>query len=115
MSNSVRTAPMEASIADRLLDLLSSDDAFRARFQQSPRDALEAIGYQSPAPAKMTACGAVPLPLPEALVDCRVNELATKEAISAARSEILAMLTSGLAQTAPQLDTGIATPRQIRE
>ena len=99
------TAPLSPEIADRLLDLLSTDDAFRARFQADPRAALHEVGYQSPAPAKMTACGAVAEAIPETLIDCKVEELAPKEAIIQAREEIRAMLTSGLAQTSPGLDT----------
>lgn len=106
---------MDSGIADRLLDLLSTDDTFRARFQQNPRAALEAIGYESPAPAKMTACGAMPAVTPEALIDCKVNELAPKEAIAAARSEIRTMLTCGLNQTTPALDVGGTSARHIRK
>ena len=39
--------------ADRLLDLLSTDDDFRAKFQQDPRSALASIGH---APASDAMC-----------------------------------------------------------
>ena len=42
-------AAIPADIADRLLDLLASDDAFRASFQKDPRAALEHLGYTTPA------------------------------------------------------------------
>lgn len=115
MSNRIKTAPLDATIADRLLDRLSTDDSFRSRFQRNPRAALEEVGYVSPAPAKMTACGAMPDPVPEALIDCKVDELASKEAIAEARTEIHAMLTRGLSQTSPRLDAGIDSVRHIRK
>lgn len=115
MRNTIKSAPLDAEVADRLLELLSADDAFRARFQQNPRMALEEVGYESPAPAKMTACGLLPLAEPEALIDCRVNELASKEAIAGAREEIRAMLTRGLAQTTPNLDASLNAERRFRK
>lgn len=115
MAAKIKSAPLSPEIADRLLDLLSSDDAYRSRFQHDPRAALYEIGYESPTPAKMTACGAMPLAMPETLIDCRVDELAPKEAIKAARTEIRLMLTSGLGQTPPRLDAGFETGRLQRK
>lgn len=114
MGDPIKTAPMDAAMADRLLDLLSTDDGYRARFQQDPRAALEEIGYRSPAPGGMTACGAMPVAAPEPLIGCSVEDLAPKEAIAEARSEIRAMLTSGLSQQAPKLDTGLDVGRRTR-
>jgi hypothetical protein len=76
---------------------------------------LEEIGYQSPAPAQMTACGSMPATQPETLIDCRAEVLASKEAILAARDEIRAMLTSGLAQTPPKLDARDTDSRRWRK
>lgn len=42
---------VEPDVADRLLDLLSSDDAFRQRFQDDPAAALQEIGHAPAAPA----------------------------------------------------------------
>jgi len=108
--NKPLTAPLDPALADRLLDLLSTDDLYRERFRRDPRAALEEVGYTSPGPAQMTACGAT-LAQPEALIDCRVEDLAPKEAIAQARESIKAMLTKGLSQTSPQLDTAIASRR----
>ena len=109
------TAPLNAELADRLLDLLSTDDLFRERFQRDHLEALRSIGYESPAPGLMTACGTVPASQPEAFRDCKVTELAPKEAIAAARGEIRAMLTKGLSQQTPKLDTGLDTfPRKLK-
>lgn len=109
MTSLVKTAPLDAAVADRLLDLLSTDDAYRTRFQADPRAALAEIGHAMPAPARMTACGSLPVTIPEALVDCKVEELAPKEVIAAARAEIRAMLLRGLTQQTPKLDTGLET------
>jgi len=102
--NKPLTAPLDPALADRLLDLLSTDDLFRERFQRDHLAALRTIGYESPTPGQMTACGLVANAQPEAFRDCKVQELASKEDILAARTEIKAMLTRGLAQNTPQLD-----------
>ena len=112
--NKTLTAPMDPAIADQLLDLLSTDDAYRTRFQNDPRAALGEIGYESPLPAKMTACGAMPVAMPEALIDCKVEELAPKEAIATARESIRAMLTRGLNQTTPDLNARTAACRVLK-
>lgn len=109
------TAPLDPSIADRLLDLLSTDDLFRERFQRDHLSALRSIGYQSPPAGQATACGlTVAPPVPEPFSDCKVTDLAPKEAIAGAREEIRAMLLRGLDQTTPQLDLGFGSPRQLR-
>lgn len=100
------TAPLEAKVADRLLDLLSTDDLFRERFQHDHLAALRSIGYQPPAPGQMTACGTVPAAALEPFADCKVRKLAPKETIKASREEIRTMLLQGLNQTTPRLDVG---------
>lgn len=115
MSANTRSAPLSVELADRLLDLLSTDDDYRTRFQRDPRAALHEIGYRSPSQdMRMTACGAIPAALPEALIDCRVEELASKEAIGLARDEIRTMLTRGLAQTPPRLEADSTAVRRLR-
>lgn len=102
--NKPLTAPLDPALADRLLHLLSTDDLFRERFQRDHLAALRTIGYESPTPGQMTACGLAPAAQAEPFRDCRVQDLASKDAITAARAEIKAMLTQGLAQVAPKLD-----------
>lgn len=41
-------APLDPKVVRRLLDLLSSDDGFRERFQHDPRAALVEAGYEAP-------------------------------------------------------------------
>jgi putative modified peptide len=114
MTTNARTAPLDAAVADRLLDLLSTDDLFRERFQRDHLAALRSIGHESPDPAAMTACGLALASAPEPFRECKVTELAPKDVIAAARGEIRAMLLRGLAQTTPQLDTGPSASRRLR-
>jgi putative modified peptide len=99
-----KTAPLDPKIADKLLDLLSTDDDFRDLFQKDPQVALQQVGYsEGTASATSKASSA-----PSFAACCRVDTLASKEVILAARSEIKKMLTSGLAYTTPQLDATTA-------
>jgi putative modified peptide len=113
MSTKTRTAALAPEIADRLLDLLSTDDLFREKFQRDHLAALRSIGYESPTRGQMTACGAMPVAEAEPFDGCKVSQLAPKETIAAARSEILKMLLRGLDQTTPKLDTGTTGARYI--
>jgi hypothetical protein len=40
-----RSASLDPQVADRLLDMLSSDDGFRALFMRNPREALSQVGF----------------------------------------------------------------------
>jgi putative modified peptide len=114
--NKPLTAPLYPALADRLLDLLSTDDLFRERFQRDHLAALRTIGYESPTPGQMTACGEVdPLAVMEPFRDCKVRNLVPKEVIKGAREEIRAMLLRGLNQTVPNLDVATADSRWIRK
>lgn len=97
-SDGMATLPSTVSI--RLLDLLSSDDAFRDKFTNTPREALAHAGYvwgqdgNEDNDKKLEEC-------------CKVKSLAPKEVIKSARSELQHMLTSGISQITPQLDSGL--------
>lgn len=106
--NKPLTAPLDPALADRLLDLLSTDDLFRERFQRDHLAALRTIGYEPPAPGQLTACGLALAPQLEPFRDCRIQDLASKEAIAAARGEIAQMLSQGLAQNVPKLDARLS-------
>lgn len=107
------TSPLDSAVADRLLDLLSTDDLFRERFQRDHIAALRTIGYESPTPGQMTACGTLPVAQPEPFSSCKVTQLAPKDAIAGARTEIRAMLMRGLDQTTPRLDSGLEPQRVL--
>jgi putative modified peptide len=99
---SPKTAPLEPKIVDRLLDLLGDSDKFRALFQRDPGYALELIGHEEPAhPSSKQGAGALQ---PTIAGCCAVQQLASKEAIRAARNELKTMLLGGLAQISPGLD-----------
>lgn len=86
------TMPFKLSedTVDALLDKLSSDDDFRARFQKDPRQALASVGHAAARDAGVEdgawAC-------------MSVNQLASKEAIKASRD---ALRTQLLAEKAAQ-------------
>ncbi|WP_115560957.1 NHLP-related RiPP peptide [Xanthomonas arboricola] len=77
----------DASTADRLLELLSTDDDFRDCFQCNPAQALAQIGA-----AGASADNAVPA-VGDAYYCMTTNQLASKEDIALARTELQSYLT----------------------
>lgn len=49
--------PLDAKTAEKLLDLLSTDNEFRRKFKANPAAALESIGHREPAGTR--ACASV--------------------------------------------------------
>jgi putative modified peptide len=80
-------------VADKLLDKLSTDDAFRDLFEKNPSSALRQVGHE-PASEHAGVRGSDP-----AMCSNLKNGLASKEAIRAGREEMKAALTSTLSQT----------------
>lgn len=98
-----RTIPLDPQVADRLLDMLSSDDKFRALFMSNPRQALLQVGFVNETElASPFGCF------------WGISKLASKDAIAAARKDIHGMLTKGLAYTTPNLDAGNSQSRALR-
>jgi putative modified peptide len=95
-----RTAPIDPQVADRLLDLLSTDDAFRKLFSRDPATALTQVGFVKVA-GETSPDGCF----------WGITQLASKAQIALAREEIRQMLTRGLAQTTPSLDAGLSGTR----
>ena len=81
-----------AEVVDKLLDLLSTDDAFRQLFQEDARAALRQVGHETAEQDKGVR-GADPV----MCMNLR-NELASKEVILAARASMKAALSSTLVQ-----------------
>ena len=79
-------APLAPEVADRLLDLLASDDDFRALFARDPAAALVKAGYDAGAADDLKMLQA----------RLQVGALASKDTIAAGRDEIRSSLTSGL-------------------
>ncbi|WP_372017462.1 NHLP-related RiPP peptide [Pseudoxanthomonas sp. 10H] len=79
-------APLAPEVADRLLDLLASDDDFRDLFARDPAAALVKAGYDPGAAEDLKLLHS----------RLKVGGLASKDAIASARDEIRSSLTSGL-------------------
>ena len=94
---SARIAPQ---VADRLLELLGTDDVFRQLFKNDPAQALKKVGFvESATEASPAGCF------------MGIEKLAPKAAILASSAELKAMLTSGLGMTPIQLNAPSASPR----
>ena len=78
-------APLDPKQANKLLDLLSNDNAFRRVFKKDPAAALAQIGYKSGQSASL-AC-------------MSVTYIAPKAEIAAAREQLVSYLTSAGSQT----------------
>lgn len=86
-SGKAKAAPLDPKVADKLLDLLSTDNAFRRLFKKDAGAALAKVGHR---PAEPGA----------ARLGCmQVVHIAPKEEIAAARNAIFAHLTSTASQT----------------
>ncbi|MGY1426248.1 NHLP-related RiPP peptide [Lysobacter sp. A289] len=73
--------PMDPSVADKLLELLSTDDEFRALFKQDAEKALNQAGYFLPAGASPLRC-------------TQVDHLASKHEVAESREALKSHLTA---------------------
>lgn len=79
--------PLDPAAADKLLELLSTDDEFRELFVQNREVALEQVGYSDPTNTS---------------IQCnKVSSIASKQDIAAAREELKRYLISSAALTNP--------------
>lgn len=89
-------AALDPKVADKLLDLLSSDNEFRRLFKKDPAAALLKVGHRGPP---------FPPPGPPRTRPPRscyhVDYIAPKREIAAAQKQLKAHLTSALAPTNP--------------
>ncbi|SNT83745.1 MULTISPECIES: NHLP-related RiPP peptide [unclassified Stenotrophomonas] len=88
---------LEPMVAQRLVNLLATDDEFRNCFMSDTGAALKAVGHAPQDPAEFDAF---------LRLCCKEVKLASREQILSARSEILAMLTTGTAYTVPMMEAG---------
>ena len=117
-----RSAPLDPKVADRLLDLLSTDNAFRRLFKKDPQAALAQVGHPEAKAAlaaqrkgpPFTPPGP-PTAIPPVATCYQVQRLAPKASIVKARAELREMLTSGLSQGPIQLDAGTTAARRTRK
>lgn len=98
------TAPLDPKVADRLLDLLSTDDEFRHLFKDDPRAALIQAGWNPPSDFKSPAIAEASnlATTGSSAMGCySVSSIAAKDEIAAAREQLKSYLTSALAPTNP--------------
>ncbi|QNP41858.1 NHLP-related RiPP peptide [Lysobacter solisilvae (ex Woo and Kim 2020)] len=111
-----RSAPLDPQLADRLLDLLSTDDAFRQLFQTSPQAALRSIGYQPQLQSDDSLLSGLGLSrAPEPFSLCEIGHLASKQAIRDARIALKETFVQGLAYNTPTLDAANLTTQPKRK
>ena len=91
MDMRVSPAGLETKVANRLLDLLSTDDAFRDLFVKDTKAALELAGYLHDAR----------LPHPAMCFWPPSGALAPKAAIAAAREKLMTLVCSIQGQECP--------------
>ncbi len=84
-------APLKPQVAERLLDLLSSDDDFRALFKRDAHAALVQAGYEAPAGSDATQAAA--LSGGACMQLAASDQLASKERFAADRQKLLRSLT----------------------
>ena len=101
MDMRVAPAGLESQMASRLLDLLSTDDDFRALFVSDTKAALDRAGY-------VHADGR--LPHPAICFWPTTGKLASKKDISAAREKLMTVICSIQVATCP-FETQHAAPR----
>lgn len=103
MAGPKKTAPIDAETAEKLLELLGTDDDFRQRFQENPFAALESIGYSSDS-LSLVGSSLEADSLLQPFSSCSVIQLAGKDQILAAKEELTATLMRGLAYNTPTLE-----------
>ena len=107
-----KSAPLDPKVADKLLDLLSTDNEFRRLFKKDSQAALAKVGHPEAKAAVAALRKGPPFtpPGPPAVIPpktascCQVQRIAPKADIIKARTELRTMLTSSLAQTPPALE-----------
>ena len=108
-------APLDPKVADRLLDLLSTDNEFRRLFKKDPQAALVKAGWKPPKAPAAAPVGAKirkgppfpppgPPPVVPPVMCLKVDRIAPKEQIIKSRTELKAMLTSALGYMPIQLN-----------
>ena len=92
MAAGIPNYKLEPEVVDKLLDKLSTDDDFRARFAKDHRAALKELGH-------------VPAPNQVAQQSCaEAGQLADKRTIAASRDALRRAMNAGLALNIRMLD-----------
>lgn len=106
----VKHVALAPDVADRLLDLLGTDNAFRRIFRKDPVTALVQAGY---IPSAHGDGGEVELA--HLRTSLTVERLAPKQRINQSRDQIRKMLTDGLAMIPIQLNVESTPSRRVRK
>lgn len=101
--------PLDAKVADKLLDLLGSDNEFRRLFKKDPGAALLKAGYKLPKGDAAAAAN-----LQQLHTRLKVDKIAPKARVQKARQEIKSSLTSGLAMQPIHLNVPSDSVRRKR-
>lgn len=116
-----KSAPLDPKVADKLLDLLSTDNEFRRLFKKDPQAALAQVGHPEAKAAVAASRKGPPFtppgppPVTPPVWDCmNVQRIAPKATIVKARTELMTMLTRGLAYIPPHLDASIAEAQRLK-
>lgn len=110
-----QAAPLDPKVADRLLDLLSTDNEFRRLFKKDPQAALVKAGWKPPkapvaAPVGTKARKGPPFPPPgppavvPPVMCLKVDRIAPKDHIIRTRDELRTFLTTELSYIPHKLD-----------
>lgn len=83
-------APLQPHVADKLLDLLSTDDTFRSAFKADPAAALAQVGH----PGAEQYAGKASIGEGETFYCMTADQLAPKEEIMQSREELKSYLTA---------------------
>ena len=104
-----KPTPLDPKVADKLLDLLGTDNEFRRLFKKDPGAALVKAGHKVP---KGDAAAATNL---QRLHDrLKVEKIAPKAAVQKSRQEIRTSLISELAMQPIQLNVPSSVTRRKR-
>jgi len=118
-----KSAPLDPKVADKLLDLLSTDNEFRRLFKKDSQAALAKVGHPEAKAAVAALRKGPPFtpPGPPAVIPpttarcCQVQRIAPKADIIKARDALRTLLTSGLAYTPPALEAASTASRRARK
>lgn len=117
-----KSASLEPKVADRLLDLLSTDNDFRRLFKKDPQAALAKVGHPEAKTALAAQRKGPPFPppgpppqVPPVWDCCHVARIAPKNEIIKARESLREYLTSGLGMTPVQLNVATTDARRRRK
>jgi len=104
-----KPTPLDPKVADKLLDLLGTDNEFRRLFKKDPGAALVKAGYKLP---KGDSAAAENLQRLHGRL--QVEKIAPKAAVQKARQEIKTSLISELAMQPIQLNVPSSAARRKR-